>query len=318
MGVPIVSVIVPVYNGERWVAACVRSVLNQTFGDFELILVNDGSTDGTAAVLDTFRADSRVRIHTQANQGVSVARNTGLDRAQGAYVYFLDSDDFIHPQLLERCVGGLRSDPRADFVCFDYSAVPENSLGAQATFRPLPKALPTLHRWEKPFEDFLATDRQVMVWRFCFRKAALEGLRFVPGLHYEDNVFIWCFMRRSSLGFYLPETLYAYRQTAYSLCRHPLDQEELRHYANVLREIVRDYAQEPERLKLLGQRQLTFMVCKITWKRALKECGKDSEQFALTRRLLGALLADGTLRLRWFPLKWRLRLICYRLLFPPR
>lgn len=80
---PAVSIIVPVYNAARWVGACVTAALGQTFQDFELILVEDGSTDDTAKVLEAFRGDPRVRVLSQANQGLSVARNAGLGAARG-------------------------------------------------------------------------------------------------------------------------------------------------------------------------------------------------------------------------------------------
>lgn len=91
---PTVSIIVPVYNAEACLRRCVESVLNQEFTDFELILANDGSRDGSGALCDEFAGvDNRVRVFHKENSGVSDTRNLGLDQAQGRYLQFLDADD---------------------------------------------------------------------------------------------------------------------------------------------------------------------------------------------------------------------------------
>lgn len=95
---PKISVIVPVYNSEQYLPKCIDSILAQTFSDFELILVNDGSKDGSGDICDEYaQKDKRVRVYHKENGGVSSARNLGLDNAKGEWVYFVDSDDWIDP-----------------------------------------------------------------------------------------------------------------------------------------------------------------------------------------------------------------------------
>ena len=99
---PLISVIVPVYKVETYLPTCVDSILSQTFSDFELILVDDGSPDACGAMCDGYaREDSRIRVIHQKNGGLSAARNTGLDIAKGEYVTFVDSDDVIAPDCLQ-------------------------------------------------------------------------------------------------------------------------------------------------------------------------------------------------------------------------
>ena len=106
---PMVSVIVPVYNAEQTIRRCVASILDQQFTDLELLLVDDGSTDGSGAICDEFAArDARVTAIHQKNAGVSAARNHALDLAQGVYLQFLDSDDWITPDAT-RSPGGRRA-----------------------------------------------------------------------------------------------------------------------------------------------------------------------------------------------------------------
>ena len=117
---PIVSIIVPVYNVEAYLQRCVDSILAQTFTDFELILVDDGSTDSSPAICDTYAArDARVIVIHKKNGGVSSARNEALDIIQGEYVAFCDSDDYWEANLIECTLGAMYA-AQADCVHFGY------------------------------------------------------------------------------------------------------------------------------------------------------------------------------------------------------
>jgi len=103
MNSPKISVIIPVYNGERYIKQCLDSLINQTFQDFEIICVNDGSTDKSLAILEQYaQKDSRIKIINQKNTGVSPARNRAMPEAKGEYLSFLDCDDFFEPDMFER------------------------------------------------------------------------------------------------------------------------------------------------------------------------------------------------------------------------
>ena len=96
---PSVSIIVPVYNAEKTIERCVNSILNQTYKDFELLLLDDGSTDGSGMICDDYaKRDVRVRVCHKENSGVSDTRNQGIDMAEGEYLQFVDSDDWIIPE----------------------------------------------------------------------------------------------------------------------------------------------------------------------------------------------------------------------------
>ena len=114
---PQISVIVPVYKVEKYLADCVDSILAQTYKDFELILVDDGSPDSCGKICDAYAAkDSRVRVIHQENQGLSGARNSGIDIAQGEYVTFIDSDDLVSTDYLETLHSGIAQN-KADISC---------------------------------------------------------------------------------------------------------------------------------------------------------------------------------------------------------
>lgn len=109
---PKISIIVPVYNTEAYLPACVESLLRQTHADLELIFVDDGSTDGSGALLDVYaEKDPRVRVIRQNNGGVSAARNVGIEKATGAYIGFVDSDDTVEPNYVETLLGAFAAHP---------------------------------------------------------------------------------------------------------------------------------------------------------------------------------------------------------------
>lgn len=114
---PLISVIVPVYNQEAYVAACIGSLRAQTMDDAEVIVVDDGSTDDSVRVMrNAIAGDARFTIVEQTNQGVAVARNTGLDMARGTWVCFIDPDDVVDPEYLATLYGETRAHPHADAI----------------------------------------------------------------------------------------------------------------------------------------------------------------------------------------------------------
>ena len=97
-----VSVIVPVYNAKDYIIRCIDSILEQTFKDIELILIDDGSTDGSELICDRYKSNNTVKVIHQENRGVSSARNRGLEVATGTYVAFVDSDDYLEKNMLQQ------------------------------------------------------------------------------------------------------------------------------------------------------------------------------------------------------------------------
>ncbi|MGI6469954.1 MAG: glycosyltransferase family 2 protein, partial [Paludibacteraceae bacterium] len=105
---PLISVIMPLYNAALYVEEAIQSVVNQTYTDWELIIVDDGSTDDSLAVVKRYESD-KIRVYTQPNSGACVARNKALSLAQGAFVKFLDADDLVAPDCLEKQVAQIQT-----------------------------------------------------------------------------------------------------------------------------------------------------------------------------------------------------------------
>ena len=186
---PAISVIIPVYRVERYLDACVSSVLAQTFGDFEIILVDDGSPDGCPALCDAWaRKDPRIRVIHRENGGLSAARNTGIEAAKGQFLTFVDSDDLLEPDTLRRAWEAQRQ-YSADLVVYNLVYVDENN-------RPLASPDFTVFRDEvldeaEVWRRYFALEEQkiyyVVAWNKLYRAELFRELRYAEGKRYEDQ-----------------------------------------------------------------------------------------------------------------------------------
>jgi len=184
---PLVSVVIPAYNCEAYVAEAIESVLNQTFRDFELIVVDDASTDRTGEVLAGYERAGRIRVVShQMNQGLAATRNSGIRRARGRYVSFLDADDVWRPEKLEYHVRILRENPHLALFGSDEILFAD---GEPFMFPPLP-VRPDLR--EVRWEDLVVANcglsaSNVMVRRDCLDEVGL----FDPDLRAAEDRDLW-------------------------------------------------------------------------------------------------------------------------------
>ena len=211
------SVIIPVYNVEHYLRDCLDSVLNQTIGDWEAVCVNDGSADGSAAILEAYSAkDNRFRIITQPNGGLSAARNAGMKEAKGDYILFLDSDDWLELDALETLARNLDGE---DMLCFSGRRYFEETSSYHAADQLLEKTYLTgmayynenalLHR------DFAFV---CVVLRLYRRQFLLENnLWFKQSIYHEDNLFtpLACYYAQKVKQ--ISDCLYDYRVRANSI-----------------------------------------------------------------------------------------------------
>lgn len=138
-----ISIIVPIYNVERYIRKCLDSIANQTYKDFEVLMINDGSTDRSAEIAETYLHDNRFQLINKSNGGQGQARNIGLEKAKGEYVCFIDSDDFIASEYLEILYGLLKNNS-ADIAQCGVNRVWENNDRTQAySYTGLEKAIYT-------------------------------------------------------------------------------------------------------------------------------------------------------------------------------
>lgn len=221
MAKPFFSVIVPVYNIERYLHVCLKSVLEQEFQDFELILVDDGSKDRSGQICDEYHSEYPEKIQAvhQINQGPAIARETGLAIAGGRYVCFLDGDDCWENNLLSRLYEVIL-ETDADIVLFRWKRIDENGKDLN---KPSTAPFPRKGFVEKNvlFEKMLSTMLLNPLWAKCARRELYEGdsecvstQRIQNG---EDLMQSLPIMYRANTFYYLDEALYKYRENTQSI-----------------------------------------------------------------------------------------------------
>ena len=191
-----VSVIVPVYNVERYLGECLESIINQSLRDIEIVCVNDGSTDDSLSILESYaELDDRIRIISQENQGAGVSRNIGLDNINGDYVYFMDSDDFLELYALEELYN-IAIEKSLDFVVFKLINLNDETNEFFTTLYYEMSEIGDL------VEDnvFNHNDLGDLIFKFpvspvnkLYNRDFINRIdaRFPEGLIFEDNVFFW-------------------------------------------------------------------------------------------------------------------------------
>ncbi len=217
---PKVSVIIPVYNVEKYLGTCLDSVINQTLKDIEIICVNDGSTDNSLQILEEYAAkDDRIKVINKKNGGLSSARNAGLDVAIGKYCYFIDSDDWIELNTLEKLVNIILEND-VDAVIHNATNIPEDE-----------KCVATANDAQNWFDSFIkangvynlpiAINKDVpsVAWNKLYKMDIISKYhcRFPEGLVNEDEAFLWTYMIHCKNYYYLNDKFYNYLRRADSI-----------------------------------------------------------------------------------------------------
>ena len=215
---PTVSIIVPVYNAESTLPRCVDSILTQQYTDFELLLVDDGSTDSSGSLCDGYAAqDARVRAFHQENAGVSSARNLALGRARGTYLQFLDSDDWITADATRSLVRAA-VEHRCDLVIADFYRVVGERLSRKGDIDEdtvLTREGYAAHMMENPADFYYG-----VLWNKLYRREIVERhrLRMDPEISWcEDFLFNLEYIRHVRLVAAVPKPLYYYHKRPGSL-----------------------------------------------------------------------------------------------------
>lgn len=224
----LVSIIVPVYNTGEYLAPCVESLVTQTYRNIEIILVDDGSTDGSGAVCDGFaRRDSRIRVIHQTNAGVSAARNAGLDAMHGEYLLFVDGDDTIAPHTIEAAQKAFEADP-VDVVLYGVTKIWK----AEDRTEELPMETGVFTYREmlfgilKDYASFGAGFPVNKMWRVSAFGSCRDVPRFDPELYFfEDMEWVVRMLLHVGQARLLPEHFYHYYIHSASATHRPGVQE---------------------------------------------------------------------------------------------
>lgn len=213
---PLVSIIVPVYNVKKYLQRCVYSLSHQTYKNLEIILIDDGSTDGSNELCDACaKEDSRILVHHQPNGGVSAARNWALDNMKGEYVLFVDADDFIDLHLVAYCMQTAITN-RADVIVFAYTEWTESDFST-----PYYQQSPVVDDTQTTasiFKKILLNQISNMVWTAFYKCSLWKKIRFSAVMAYEDLMVCPAIFAQSKKSIQLKNILYYYyKENANSL-----------------------------------------------------------------------------------------------------
>lgn len=207
---PAISVIVPVYNAEKYLHRCIDSVLAQTYTDFELLLIDDGSKDKSGEICDEYaQKDSRVRVFHKENGGVSSARNLGLDNAKGEWITFVDSDDWVDIEWLQTIFENIPKYHGLDIVRYGYTCHQDDGMEGNTV-----KAITA--RVATNTENFVVYSEESqyyeMVWNTLIRLSVVGDIRFKIDIQWsEDYIFMYECFAKSKKMLILDKALYHYR-----------------------------------------------------------------------------------------------------------
>lgn len=186
------SIIVPVYNSERFIRDCLNSILAQNYDDFEVIIIDDGSTDNTSSILELYsHKDSRIKIYRFENAGVSISRRRGISLAQGEYILFVDSDDTISPELLKEISSAITNFDHPDIIRHQCNLVEDAPYKNHNRYNFVEKLNTNLSGMEALKLWSTTGKKYAVYWLFAFRRTIFSNVLFLPDLRcYEDVALI--------------------------------------------------------------------------------------------------------------------------------
>lgn len=220
---PLISVIVPAYNVEKYIKTCLDSLINQTYSNFEIIVINDGSTDQTEEILRSYQSNPKFRIYSQKNGGLSAARNRGIKLVNGELVCFIDSDDSVKSDYLEKLVAPFFEDSAVDITVCGYQEKFEKNVINHI----LKTQIITGH---KATEDLLIKqqDFNVLAWNKLYRKSLFTEykIEYPVGQIHEDNLTTYKLFFHAQKIAYIPDELYVYQRTHSEITRNRYSEEK--------------------------------------------------------------------------------------------
>ncbi|PAV31539.1 hypothetical protein CIL05_02455 [Virgibacillus profundi] len=211
---PLITVIVPVYNGEAFIEKCFNSILNQTYKNLEIIIINDGSTDGSQEICDKFaELDERIIVVHQSNIGLSSVRNKGLDMASGELIGFVDSDDSIHPRMYEILQKHLH-DNDADIAMCEISKVYDTNINEHIRESNITVNKQEIHflEQEEAFKNLFNEKNLVTVvpWNKLYKKEVFKHVRYPDGKVHDDEFVIHHIIQATKKIVFTDAVLYYY------------------------------------------------------------------------------------------------------------
>ncbi|NQG28344.1 glycosyltransferase family 2 protein [Streptococcus suis] len=289
LNTPLISIIVPVYNVENYLDECIRTVLGQTYSNWELLLINDGSTDSSGSMCDDYaRRDDRIRVIHKNNGGLSDARNAGIDNCTGEYITFLDSDDGIRGDFLEECVT-TANQHNVDIVIGHFFIWDENNQTflyfvdqAQKDTTEVISAQEALNRqvvWKN-----LNTAPFVVAWGKLFRASLFNTVRFPKGKVFEDEYTIHKTLLESNTIALINKEFYMYRRHGNSIMTSHFSISKAMNLVEALEERIVDLVLANKDTQLVRQK-LRDVLQNTKYEMEVNQCSDSLEYLRVLNKL---------------------------------
>lgn len=221
----LVSIIIPVYNVKPYLERCVNSILSQSYINLEIILIDDGSTDGSSQLCDSIgNKDERIIVIHQENGGLSSARNTGLDNCHGSYICFVDSDDYVHSEYVRYLYDMCVSNDCEISICYHYITTEDDYSSAVDLNSPIKVYS------RKELFDIFYTDMHgsiVIAWNKIYKRECIGDIRYDVGMIHEDEGTTFKFLYNANRIAFTKEVLYYYYDRADSITGLPYNVKKL-------------------------------------------------------------------------------------------
>ncbi|SEL73257.1 Glycosyl transferases group 1 [Butyrivibrio sp. ob235] len=236
----VISIIVPVYNVEKYLDRCVDSIEKQIYRNLEVILVDDGSTDSSGDICDKYaKLDPRIKVIHQENQGLSAARNSGLEIAKGELVFFLDSDDYIEPETIESMAQKMVKD-HADIVACGIKLTGDKN----EIFTSSECGMWSGH--EAVIQMMRTNNVCSVAWNKLYKRNLFNSIRFPAGMLHEDEATTYKLLYKAKLVSYTPETFYCYFQRSNGIMGEKIS-ERSRHFIKAIQERIAFFDEQDEK-----------------------------------------------------------------------
>lgn len=328
------SVVIPVYNVKNYLSECVNSVLNQTNENYEIVLVDDGSTDGSSELCDKYAKEKlQVRAFHQKNQGVAAARNLGIEHAYGDYIIFVDSDDWIDPKTLEHLEKRIDNGKQIDVIIFSYAkeygdnsyikyVIEDNQFSEDELSKVVYRRLFGLTNSELKHPESL--EYMSTCWGKAYRKECLQNYKFqnIERIgSFEDGLFNMDVLNEKTTVDYINKPLYHYRYTKNSLSSKY--RPNLKSQWNALFKIIQKKINEntlPNDYQEAFNNRIALSVLGI----GMNEIGNPNLRFFKFNKYIRDYInakqyrnAVSTMKLKELPFAWKILMFCckHRLAF---
>lgn len=233
-----VSIVMPVYNGEEMICRAVDSVKAQTYEDWELIIVDDGSTDRTLQVCTEYSiTDKRIKVYHQANTGVSGARNSALEKVSGRFVTFIDCDDAYPPNRIEKMVSYMDKN-NCDFVYADYYEFRQGRIVNEESDG---KKVSTMDK-EEAIDNILLHEKMNGMWKYILKSDIAKTISFKPLKFCEDLFYILEYLQKTNGGLKSEEKLYFYYRTENSMTQNSRNRKYLPDFMKIPQEMYKYFS----------------------------------------------------------------------------